>query len=273
MKSILTFAFAAPVLVSITVAAQEAAPITTDLQGDRVWLDAVAWPSPDADIFAFSLNGQRQLHKNILLHLEIPAAVGQVSGEPAPHAAGGNVIVGMRAIGAVAPVLVVWGDLSVAVPSLYRVPATNDGIASSSIALLAAYSREGFDVDRFYPETTFARAEFGLEGTIKRFLRYRFDISGLVGIPVGPDTTALVPGLQSSSEFQGEFANHLYLGLRLQASGFTLSLAGGGFIGYEPPGRGFVFRIDTLVGSQPYQVSTYVGGVFWSASTRLGYKF
>jgi hypothetical protein len=258
------------------------ANFTPQAAGNQVWLDLEALPTPIGNFFTATLGFQLQMHPHVVMNLELPGGIGRVFGEPVAHVAPGNITSSVRGIGAVLPWLVLWGGVSLSIPTIWAIPATNDGLAESNVAAYSAAGRLGYDEELFYPENVGVRVSFGLETSFAKIWRYRLDFSSVMLIAVGQDVgprvneaSVVANVIASSSEFQVEVGGHVSIGARGQAILLLPEFAGGPFVEYEVPGTGVRIRADYLVGtgpSLPYGAVSPWGGTLNSVALHVGYR-
>jgi hypothetical protein len=252
---------------------------TTHFEGSRLWVDATAWPRPDATIFAFGLNGQWEVRRGWLINLEVPIAAGRIFGEPTDHATTGNIMIGAHAAIHVGKHLLFWVGPTLGIPTIYDIGTTNDSLAAASLATFASFANNSLDPQRFFPEYLSLNARAGVEVRIFDPFRFRVEVSVLLDLPVGRDGDGEQSQAQMWSELEAALPSDFVIGLRGTASLIVsqeLNYGGGLFVGWEAPGSGFDVRVDGLLARAPIISAAYLSGAGQpteALSLRLGYKF
>jgi len=254
---------------------------------NRVALEYDIWPSSSSFFgneftqvgLAWAVTGQFKVAESVYLDVEIPWAywTGWSDDFAEGGFAFGNLTAGAHYAAAITDDVAFWAGAKLSVPTqLMDVGGTSlDDMRPLFAASAAMASRAAVDMHRFYPEHISLPFGGGVELRFADFMYYRGTLVPAMHFPVDGDF-----------EFYMDQVNELELradmgfggGLRIQevfmwSESDLIQMAMEPFIGYEPPGAGFIFRLGFMMALDESMGFAFDEGKVASFRTMFGGKF
>jgi hypothetical protein len=251
--------FAAALIGALTAStnasAQDADETWARAEENRVYLDFDVWPFQQAffgDInivaMGFAAVGQIELVDHVYLDAEIPWGVltAEGAGQRETRGVFGNITLGAHYADTATDNIAWWAGGTLSVPTMLMSDPEVDQVLVASSAVAA---RGLYDAHRFFPEVLSLRPGGGVELKFGIF-RYRGDLRLANHIPLDGQDFELFMEQGNEGEVRADFG--LGGGLRFQEV-FTwteddlVQTALEPFVGYEPPGSGFLARFGVML--------------------------
>ncbi|MBW2457484.1 MAG: hypothetical protein JRI68_23455 [Deltaproteobacteria bacterium] len=255
---------------------------------NRIFLEHDIWPTSyafynvdvDQIALAWAVIGQFRVAENVYIDAELPWAFWTLWNDSASLEGFtlGNLTAGAHYAAGITEDIAFWAGARIAVPTMLMDPpgaSEEDDNFATMAAAGATASRSLADAHRFYPEHISMPVGGGIELRFADYFYYRGTVVPAFHFPVDGSFEFYIDQV---NEIEARAPMGFGGGLRIQEV-FTLSendlvqLGMEPFIGYEPPGAGFIFRLGFMVALDESLGFGFDEGKVAAARIMLGGKF